>query len=131
MANVEDYGSKGGYGCLDQVVSGGGKIRSWTEPAWGVAQDTLYANLATNGILYAGPYSPIEEHCQVNSSSGVDKGGIVTNAELTGVRLSHAHFAAKPLHAKPRNRFSIPRALRSGPRAGGPARAPSETGKVR
>ena len=99
MATVKMGAANDTLRCFDRTVTASKKTKSSTAIAETSAN--VWQTLATNGILFGGPASPIQEVCK---QSGIGT-GTVGNAQLTATELSTANgHAASRL--KLRNKFA-------------------------
>ncbi len=98
-------GSHGNLVCVDHAINSTGGSGGYTDQV-----STSFggnAALPTNGILRAGPASPIMEICRTDDTT---KSGLVRRAQVTAVQLSAGHQFG-PL--KPANKFSLPKLRRT------------------
>ena len=74
------------------------------------ASSSFQADIATNGIVKAGPASPIDEVCFAFSNSGAISDAAVTGTQLSTAKVTGSTAALQG--AKPYNRFSRARAFK-------------------
>lgn len=98
-------GTGGFFTCVDHASNSTGGSGGYTDQV-----STNFggeAVLATNGILRAGPKSPIKEICRTDDTS---HNGRLFRAQITAVQLSAGHTASL---LKPTNKFSLPKLRRA------------------
>ena len=98
-------GSGGNVVCVDHASNSTGGSGGYTDQVSTDFGGT--AALATNGILRAGPASPIKEICRTDDTT---KSGLVRRAQITAVQLTAGHQLGA---LKPANKFSLPKLRRA------------------